>query len=428
MDLLKLAAIHYALMNIDEVHLNSLFEHATEGIILTDSHGNIVVMNPAAQHTFGYTLDEITGKPIETLIPQRFSSKHHQLREGFYHHPQNRVMGVGRDLFGKRKDGSEIPVEVSLSFYKRNEELFVIAFIVDITRRKEVEKSIILQQQELEKMARDMRRLNTELEVKVEERTLILKEALQRLEESQTELSEALSKEKQLNEIKSSFVSLASHEFRTPLSTVLSSAALLSKYTKTEEQDKREKHVKKIKDSVKHLNDLLDDFLSLGKLNEGKVQVNKELFALHPFIEEIVEEMRPILREGQEIVLEDKFNTSITTDKKLLRNILINLVGNAVKFSGENKNILVRVLMKNNSPRIEVIDQGIGIPKEDLEHMFTSFFRSRNAVNIQGTGLGLHIVKRYADLLNASISIESELGRGTTVCVQLNTDPVESEQ
>src|SRR5204863_5441778 len=128
------------------------------------------------------------------------------------------------------------------------------------------------QQKELERITNELKTLNTELEGKVEERTLILKEALQKLEESQKDLSEALDKEKQLSEIKSRFVSMASHEFRTPLSTVLSSASLLSKYTTTEEQEKRTRHVDKIKNSVKHLNDILEDFLSLGKLDEGKVE------------------------------------------------------------------------------------------------------------------------------------------------------------
>src|SRR5206468_8564893 len=131
--------------------------------------------------------------------------------------------------------------------------------------------NVIHQQEQLEKVTDDMRLLNADLEIKVEQRTIILKEALQRLEESQIELNQALDKEKELNEIKSRFVSMASHEFRTPLSIVLSSASLLSKYTSAEDQEKRNRHIEKIKASVKHLNDLLEDFLSLGKLDEGKV-------------------------------------------------------------------------------------------------------------------------------------------------------------
>ncbi|HEX6332586.1 MAG TPA: PAS domain S-box protein, partial [Flavisolibacter sp.] len=253
----------FARMEFDKSHMASLFENATEGFVVTDSTGTIVLVNPSACKMFGYTTEELVGKKIETLIPSQYRHSHVKLRDGFYDHPQNRVMGHGRDLHGQKKGGENFPVEVSLSTYRQNDALFVIAFVVDITHRKMIEQNIISQQKQLERVTDEMRRLNAELEAKVEERTVILKEALQRLEESQQELSEALDKERQLNEIKSRFVSMASHEFRTPLSTVLSSASLLSKYTTAEDQDKRNRHIDKIKGSVKHLNDLLDDFLSL---------------------------------------------------------------------------------------------------------------------------------------------------------------------
>jgi PAS domain S-box-containing protein len=406
-------------MNIDATHLTSLFEHATEGIILTNGEGNIVLINPAAQQTFGYSETDIIGHHIEMLIPERFSTHHSQLREGFYEHPQHRVMGHGRDLYGKRKDGSEIPVEVSLSFYKRKEELFVIAFIVDITHRKKIEQNILMQQKQLEQMTSDMRKLNTDLESKVEERTMILKEALQELEKSQRSLSEALDKEKELNEIKSRFVSMASHEFRTPLSTVLSSAALASRYNKPEDEEKRERHIKRIKDSVKHLNDLLEDFLSLGKLEEGKVQVKTEPIELKEFLEEVTEEMKTIIKKDQQINVSCNGEGFFVSDKKLLKNILINLLSNAIKFSGEGATVWVQADRLNDKLMLSVKDEGIGIAEEDQEYMFTSFFRGKNAVNIQGTGLGLHIVKRYVELINGHIRLESKLQSGTIISLEL---------
>ncbi len=406
-------------MGIDATHLTSLFENATEGIILTNGEGRIVLVNPAAQRMFGYTASEIIGQPIEILIPQRFSHHHKELRDGFYQHPQNRVMGQGRELYGKKKDNSDIPVEVSLSFYRREGELFVIAFIVDITLRKEIEKNILRQQKELEKMASDMRKLNAQLEAKVEERTLILKEALQKLEESQQELSEALDKEKQLNEIKSRFVSMASHEFRTPLSTILSSATLISKYAQTEDNDKRERHLRKIKDSVSHLNGLLEDFLSLGKLEEGIVTVQVFSFAVREFIEDIIEEMRAIQKEGQQINFKYEGEENFTSDKRLLKNILINLMSNALKFSKENSNIWITVQNKNNQLSIMIRDEGVGIPDEDQHHLFTTFFRGKNVTNVQGTGLGLPIVKRYLDLLKGNIFLQSKIDIGTTVSINL---------
>lgn len=406
-------------MQIDATHLTSLFENATEGIILTNSVGNIVMVNPAAEKMFGYSREEIIDRPIEVLIPDKVKSHHHALREGFYKNPSNRVMGHGRDLYGSRKDGSNIPVEVSLSFYKRDGELFVIAFIVDITLRKQIEQNILDQQKELEKMANDMRKLNLQLETKVEERTLILKEALQKLEESQKSLSESLDKEKQLNEIKSRFVSMASHEFRTPLSTVLSSASLLTKYTTTEEQDKRNRHVEKIKNSVKHLNEILEDFLSLGKLDEGKVEPHYSEFDLKEFIMDVVDEMKGLLKKAQHLIYHHEGKMQVYSDKKFLKNVIINLASNAIKFSEEGKPIVINSRVRNEKLEVSITDEGIGISPEDQEHLFSSFYRGKNAVNIQGTGLGLHIVKRYLDLMRGQIKLNSKIGEGSTFVVTI---------
>ena len=405
-------------MKVDPAHLTSLFENATEGIVLTDRMGKIVLVTPAAQKMFGYKEEELIQHPIEVLIPQRYQSHHEGLREDFYQHPENRAMGHGRDLYGKRKDGTDMPVEVSLSHYQREGELFVMAFIIDITERKRIEDNMKMQQKALEQMATDVRKLNTQLEVKVEERTLILKEALKKLEESQEELSEALSKEKELSEIKTRFVSMASHEFRTPLSTILSSATLVSKYTSAEENDKRERHVKKIKDSVSHLNNLLEDFLSLGKLEEGKVTVTISSFGVREFIDDIIEEMKVIQKKGQQIICKYGGEENFTTDKRLLKNILINLFSNAIKFSGENKSIGIDIT-NNGLLSVVLKDEGVGIPEEDQRHLFTTFFRGKNVTNIEGTGLGLPIVKRYVDLLQGNVSLKSVLGEGTIVYLTL---------
>jgi len=403
----------------EKTHMTSLFENATEGIILTDRSAKIILVNPAAEKMFGYTSNELIGQTIETLIPQRLHTKHVDLRDGFYHKPSNRSMGTGRDLFAKRKDNSEFPVEVSLSHYRQKNETFVIAFVVDITTRKEIEKNVLKQKLELEKISNDIRRLNAELEGKVEERTLILKEALQRLEESQLELNESLDKEKLLNEIKSRFVSMASHEFRTPLSTILSSATLVSKYPSTEEFDKREKHIRRIRDSVNHMNELLEDFLSLGKLEEGKVGITISIFNVKEFSDDVVEEMRTQLKAGQEIITEYNGETEFTTDKRMLKNILHNLLSNAIKFSGEGKTITLRTENVAGQLSIIVKDEGVGIPEEDQPHLFGTFYRAKNAGNIQGTGLGLAIIKRYANLLGGSIELKSQLNEGTVATIRL---------
>ncbi|MCX6317978.1 MAG: PAS domain-containing sensor histidine kinase [Bacteroidetes bacterium] len=406
-------------IDYEKTHMSSLFENATEGILLTDKSGCIVLVNPAAEKMFGYTHKELHGERVEKLIPMRMHEKHVNLREGFYHQPSNRSMGHGRDLYACRKDGTEFPVEVSLSYYKQRNEPFVIGFIVDITSRKEIEKNIIKQKAELEKISNDIRKLNAELEGKVEERTLILKEALQRLEESQQELSEALSKEKQLNEIKSRFVSMASHEFRTPLSTILSSATLVSKYPSTEEFDKREKHIRRIRDSVTHMNELLEDFLSLGKLEEGKVSITVTVFGIREFAEDVVDEMKAHLKKGQDITLNVTGEAGFSTDKRMLKNILLNMLSNAIKFSPDDNQVCLTVAATGTELTVAVKDTGLGIPEEDQPHLFSTFYRAKNVSNIQGTGLGLPIVKRYVNLLKGTIDLKSKLGEGTTITVNL---------
>ncbi|MCX8019974.1 MAG: PAS domain-containing sensor histidine kinase [Chitinophagaceae bacterium] len=398
-----------------DVHLTSLFENTTEGILIINRSGMILLSNPSAEKIFGYKKGELTNRPLDTLIPFRFRSSHSRLAEEFFRHPANRPMGRNRDLFGLKKDGTEIPIEVSLSYYDYNGELFVTAFIIDISKRKEIEENMLRQQKELEKVSNEIKKLNAELEAKVQERTMILTEALQRLEQSQKELSQALKKEKELNEIKSRFVSMASHEFRTPLSTVLSSASLLARYNSTGDEEKRLRHIEKIKNSVKHLNDLLEDFLSLGKLDEGKVEVRPQHFSLPEFIEDITEEMKGLMKKGQLIRRSHTGSPEITSDKKLLKNILFNLLSNAIKFSPEDQPIDLESEVTEDHFRLCVTDRGIGISEADQQHLFTSFFRAGNALNIQGTGLGLHLVKRYTDLLKGSLDLQSELNKGTRV-------------
>ena len=208
---------------------------------------------------------------------------------------------------------------------------------------------------------------------------------------------------------------MASHEFRTPLSTILSSATLVSKYQKTEEGEKRERHLKKIKDSVSHLNNLLEDFLSLGKLEEGKVSISISSFAVREFIDDVIEEMKVIQKKGQQIICKYEGVDDFSTDKRLLKNILINLFSNALKFSDEDRSVWINIENKNDQLRVMIRDEGIGIPEEDQHHLFTTFFRGKNVVNIEGTGLGLPIVKRYVDLLNGTVSLKSKLEEGTIV-------------
>ena len=366
------APIHSKIDN----RFEALFNSASMAIIVVDSKGVINMANPFANTLFAYTEETMVGQMLEQLIPQRHHAKHVRHRDGYIDKPNARSMGVGMTLSAMKKDGTEFPVEISLGHFKTEEDRYAIAFIADITKRKINEEKIIAQQLEMEK-------------------------------------------EKEVNDLKSRFVSMASHEFRTPLSTVLSSVSLLSKYTTTEDQSKRDKHIDRIKSSVKTLTDILNEFLSLGRIEEGKVDTNPEVFDLVEFMNGMNNEMSVLLKSGQNFIFNHKGHTESYTDTNLLKHIMINLLSNAIKFSPENTNIIIDAEVTSSHTKISITDKGIGIPAADQVHLFERFFRATNVTNIQGTGLGLHIVGRYVELLNGTIQCQSEFESGSSFIINI---------
>lgn len=390
-----------------------LTETISEGIVIVNAKQTIVTLNETLAQLFGYHKEELLGKPLEILIPQRYHQHHSSHVKTFLKNSEKRIMGQGRELFGIRKDGSQFPLEVGLKPFQSNGELNVMALVIDITLRKQHEA--------------ELKNLNNQLEQKVNERTQELQESVKQLKneiekrkDAENKIKESLRKERELNELKTKFLSLVSHEFKTPLSGILSSTSLIGKYTQTEQQEKREKHIKTITSKVKYLNNILDDFLSVERLETGKVNYKITLFPLSKVINEVIYNANMLLKEGQIINYPEGIDDiEISFDEKVLELVLSNLVNNAIKYSPENTTIDLKVIHKEKRLQITIIDQGIGIPKKEQKFIFNRYFRAENALLNQGTGIGLNIAKSHLENLGGDITFESKENQGSSFTIEI---------
>ena len=386
--------------------------HATIGIIVCNEAGDIVSANELAGQQVGYAPAELLGQRIEVLVPNATGRHHHQLRESFDARPQVRGMGHNRVLRGQRQDGTDFPVEVSLSYFHLDEELYVVAYVLDVTAKHAAAQELLAQHQRVA-------RLNADLEQKVADRTHALLLTLEQLEKRGQELAQALAAEQELGEMKSRFVSMASHEFRTPLTGVLTSAELIADYAHGPQKDKQLRHVARIRSSVKHLNDILEEFLSVGRIEEGRVEATPTTLDMALLLGETVADVQALRKADQRIECEVECPDFIRLDASLLRKILLNLLSNAIKYSGENSVIHVQAACQDRQFTLRVQDEGVGISAEDQAHLFERFFRARNVSNVPGTGLGLYIIAKYLELMGGTIALHSELNVGTTVTLTI---------
>jgi len=311
---------------------NVLFEAVSEGVIVVDKNQKIVATNKSSEHMFGYTKEELLNSDLNILIPKTYHVNHGAHFNGFMKNKESRKMGRGRDLYGARKDGSIFPVEAGLNPLEIDGETFIMTLVIDISIRKK---------QELELLE-----LNNALEHKVKERTNELSNTVEELKivnverdeeikkriDAQNKISNALKKEKELNELKTKFLSLVSHEFKTPLSGILTSSMLLSKYKLTEQQERRDKHIKTISDKVHYLNNILNDFLSIEKLETGKMNYKLSTFKVSKVVNEVVYNANMLLKDGQKINYPENIDDySLYQDEKILELALSNLVNNATQ-------------------------------------------------------------------------------------------------
>ena len=390
-----------------------LFEGVSEGVVVVDETQTIVATNKAAEEMFGYTKNDLLNQKLDVLIPKNYHAVHGGYFTSFYNKSSSRQMGMGRELHGAKKNGKNFPVEVGLNPFQIGEKKYVMSIISDITIRKESEAKIL--------------ELNAQLEAKIEERTSELKDTVENLKDeinkrvkAEAKLKKALKKEKELNELKTKFLSLVSHEFKTPLSGILNASVLIGKYTQTEMQEKREKHLFTIKNKVHYLNGILNDFLSIERLESGKVSYKFSYFKLSKVLNEVIYNANLMLKKGQRIIYPTNIdNIDLYHDEKILELILSNLLHNAIKYSPENTEIDFKIVPASEQIIFEIKDEGIGIPLKDQKYIFNRYFRAENALTNQGTGIGLNIVKSHLENLGGSIRFVSIANQGTTFIVNL---------
>lgn len=409
--------------------LTAIVDNMVDGIIVINTRGIILDVNPATCKIFDYEKEELIHQKVNILMPAIHAARHEEYIQNYLQTGIGKIIGIGREVEGVKKSGQRFSFHLSVSKISINEKILFVGLVHDLTEVKKyqaeleelnemLERKVDERTYEIEKIINQLLEINRQLEQEIEER----KKAEELLKIQGIELQKSLDKERELNDLKNRFISIASHEFRTPLATIQSSASLISKYPLTEDHSKREKHLHKIKSAVLNLTGILNDFLSVSKLEEGKLIPN---FATHHFkklILNIISDIDGLLKERQtlkKLVLIDD-DVMIYTDEHILKNLFYNLISNAIKYSPIDGTISCKITDETDHYLICIEDNGIGIPLEEQKHIFGRFFRASNALNIHGTGLGLNISKKYAELLNGSISFESTPGQGTKFFLHLN--------
>ncbi|WP_242084625.1 PAS domain-containing sensor histidine kinase [Aestuariivivens sediminis] len=362
-------------------YLASIFDESLNEIYVFDASTlKFINVNYGAQKNIGYTLEELRNM---TPIDLKTSGEDITFKRAIDVLLKKHIEKLEFESEHKRKDGTTYPIEVHLQLSTLNGREVFIAIILDITERKNY---------------------TTKLEMKVEKRT------------HQLEL--ALNREKELNELKTKFLSLVSHEFKTPLSAILTSTELLGKYPLQEQQEKRKRHIKTIEDKVHFLNNIINDFLSVEKLETGKVNYKFDQFKLSKVVNEVVYDANMLLKERQQIKYPENIDDlSLYQDEKIIQVILSNLLYNAINYSPEGSTIELHIEQNEITTTVTVKDNGMGIPEKDQKHIFERYFRAHNVENIQGTGIGLNIVKSHLENLGGTIFFESVEHQGTTFVI-----------
>ena len=368
------------------------FDSMQVGILVCNSKKEIVLSNNPLSKIVGCSTEDLFGKNTDELFNEN------SLLDEFIKHPGKVKFKSVIDDYIIKKDFRKIPVELSFGKIEYEKKPYFKILITDITERKNKEIEID--------------NLNIKLGEQVEIRNVELENAVKKLKAS-------LNKEKELNNLKTKFITLASHEFKTPLSAILTSSELIVKYADLDKTHKRDEHLAKVKMMITHLNGMIDSLLTLENIESGEIIPSYSNFKLSDLINEIITNSKPLLLNNQKINFNINYNEIIFQDANILKIIISNILYNAIKYSSDNSKIQIEYHLNEKDIQISIEDNGIGIPEDEQSLIFKRFFRARNVGYFPGTGIGLNIVKGYVNCLKGTISFKSVENKGTTFYVQL---------
>lgn len=394
------------------------FNTSKEGVLIVNSESTIIFANKSVHQTFGYKTFELVGSKINALLPPAIHAKHDVYFDQYIKNPSILRGEHIRELNGITNKGKEVLVEVRLNNFKYKNQLYVYVLITDISKyrksEKELKKSNMKLKEKVKDHSNELKKLVTELQSANNE----LKREIEEKNKTKQVLDETLAAERDLNHLKSLFLSMASHEFRSPLSGIQTSVDLINKYIEEDNVLARRPLIL-IKKMVKKLTKVLDDFLSIDKIDNNEMKYVYTEFNIDRKISDILTECVSLVKNGQKVHFTPRQNPKhVVQDKRILKVVIRNLLFNAVKYSPEGANIYIKVRSGKNI-YIQVKDEGIGIPINEQSKIGERFFRASNTVDIKGTGLGIHIIKHNLKALGGNLSFESQEDKGTTFKVRL---------